>query len=186
MKFFIFLAVFVNVLLGSDILAEEVKNPFVSLFDRLEYKEHLKYIKKKDQELKEKQIVEEKKRMEIQLRKRQELAKQMMIKVKKEKQQEKQEQEYKNKDVSENRFRSQRRAASDSKKTTMPKVELQGIIWNADMPQVIINGQVYKVGDKILDKIDIVSIKKNSVNVVYNDLVEELKIPLKLKKTEHY
>ncbi|MCK4993657.1 MAG: hypothetical protein KAS13_01250 [Candidatus Omnitrophica bacterium] len=33
----------------------------------------------------------------------------------------------------------------------MPKVEVQGIIWSKSMPQVIINGDVMKVGDYIQD-----------------------------------
>jgi len=48
------------------------------------------------------------------------------------------------------------------------EIPIQGIVWGTDLPQVIIDGKVYIVGDKIEDyEADILDIKKDKIIVLF-------------------
>jgi len=49
----------------------------------------------------------------------------------------------------------------------MPEIDITGIIWNAERPQAIINGQIIDVGDKILD-IEIMDIQKTGIEGLFH------------------
>jgi len=54
-------------------------------------------------------------------------------------------------------------------------ISLNGIIWNGPKSLVIINDELYKIGDKIND-IQIVDIKKDSVVIKENGEVQEINL----------
>ncbi len=49
----------------------------------------------------------------------------------------------------------------------LPTLTIEGIIWNSDMPQAIIDGKVVRIGDVVKD-VEIVGIEKRGIIVVYN------------------
>ena len=49
----------------------------------------------------------------------------------------------------------------------LPKFTIEGIIWNANMPQAIVNGQVVRIGDTI-EGVRIVKIEKQGITIDYN------------------
>ncbi len=53
-------------------------------------------------------------------------------------------------------------------KTPLPKLAIEGIIWNSDMPQAIINGKVVRAGDTIKG-VKIMNIEKQGVTIQYNE-----------------
>ena len=56
-------------------------------------------------------------------------------------------------------------------------INLQGIIWGHDMPQVIIDGKVYKKGDVLSDiEAKIVKIDKGVVSIFYQGFLYEKSI----------
>lgn len=61
------------------------------------------------------------------------------------------------------------------KKVVLPKLELQGIIWDEKIPKVIINGTMFKKGDKIKGA-QIVEIRETSVKVTYQNEIFTLKL----------
>lgn len=66
---------------------------------------------------------------------------------------------------------------------TAPGVTIQGVLWNSDVPQVIIDGEVYKIGDK-LKTIDakIYRIEKNRVFIFYEGRLYDMGVAKKTKK----
>lgn len=57
-------------------------------------------------------------------------------------------------------------AAVTSKPKTLPALTVQGLIWNSDMPQAIINDQVVKLGDEISGA-KIVKIAKDGITIQF-------------------
>lgn len=58
-----------------------------------------------------------------------------------------------------------------------PAVSIEGALWDSDMPQAIIDGDVYKVGDT-LKSVDakIYKIEKNRVFIFYEGILYEMKV----------
>jgi len=50
----------------------------------------------------------------------------------------------------------------------LPKLTIEGIVWNSDMPQAIVDGSVVRIGDIIKD-VEIIGIEKKGIIVSYND-----------------
>ncbi|MFA7677535.1 MAG: type II secretion system protein N [Candidatus Omnitrophota bacterium] len=78
------------------------------------------------------------------------------------------------------------RTSSAEKKTASKadlKISLEGVLWGSDTPQAIIDGDVYKVGDK-LKKIDasVFRITKNVVFMSYDGKIYEIKMGKKEAK----
>lgn len=61
----------------------------------------------------------------------------------------------------------------------LSKFIVTGLVWNSERPQAIINGVIVNVGDKIkVDKtpdVDIVSIKKEGIDIIFNGVKATLK-----------
>lgn len=55
----------------------------------------------------------------------------------------------------------------------LPKMTIQGVLWGTEMPQVLIDGEVYKVGDDVRGA-KIYDIKKNKVTIVFQGRPHEL------------
>jgi len=51
-------------------------------------------------------------------------------------------------------------------KFSIPDLNIEGLIWNSDMPQAIINGSVVKIGDYI-EGVKIVGIDKKGITIDY-------------------
>lgn len=58
---------------------------------------------------------------------------------------------------------------SDSVEAPPPEMTVQGVIWGGAFPVAIINDQLVREGDKILDGVDIVNIEAYGVTYKYND-----------------
>ena len=74
-----------------------------------------------------------------------------------------------------------------------PDMVIQGILWGGDLGQAIIDGEVYRVGDKLKDiDAQIFKIEKNAVFIFYGKKVYRMrtekkrgnKIKTKIKKKE--
>ncbi|MEI8348821.1 MAG: hypothetical protein WCI77_01580 [Candidatus Omnitrophota bacterium] len=66
---------------------------------------------------------------------------------------------------------------------TAPNIAIQGVLWNSDVPQVIIDGDVYKAGDK-LKTVDakIYKIDKNRVFIFYEGRLYDMGVAKKTKR----
>lgn len=53
-------------------------------------------------------------------------------------------------------------------KVPLPALAVEGLIWNSDMPQAIVNGKVLRIGD-FIEGIEIVNIEKQGITVDYNN-----------------
>ncbi|MFH1519311.1 MAG: hypothetical protein ABIE75_01905 [Candidatus Omnitrophota bacterium] len=63
---------------------------------------------------------------------------------------------------------------------TLPPIVLQGVLWGSDTPQAIIDGEVYKIGDKLQDlDAKLFKIDKNIVFISYGEKIHEIKIKTK-------
>jgi len=64
-----------------------------------------------------------------------------------------------------------------------PNIAIQGVLWNSDVPQVIIDGEVYKAGDK-LKTVDakIYKIDKNRVFIFYEGRLYDMGVAKKSKR----
>jgi len=64
-----------------------------------------------------------------------------------------------------------------TKVATPPPVAIEGVAWDTSMPQVIIDGDVYKVGEtlKNLDA-KVYKIEKNNVFIFYEGRLYEMKV----------
>ena len=51
-------------------------------------------------------------------------------------------------------------------KLPIPDLNIEGLIWNSDMPQAIINGSVVKIGDYI-EGVKVVEIDKKGITIEY-------------------
>ncbi len=51
--------------------------------------------------------------------------------------------------------------------TPLPKLTVEGIIWNSYMPQAIVDGKIVRVGD-IIKNAEIIDIEKSGIVVFYN------------------
>ncbi len=49
----------------------------------------------------------------------------------------------------------------------LPKLTIEGIIWNSDMPQAIVDGKVVRIGD-VIKNVEIIDIEKKGIIVNYN------------------
>ena len=60
---------------------------------------------------------------------------------------------------------------------SLPSMAIQGILWGSDSPQVIIDGEVYKTGDR-LKNIDaqVFKIEKSIVFISYGEKIYRMKI----------
>ena len=55
---------------------------------------------------------------------------------------------------------------------SLEDLKIEGVFWDIPIPQVIINGEVYKEGDVIPEVgAQIIEIKKNEVTLIYKDRV---------------
>ena len=61
-------------------------------------------------------------------------------------------------------------------KLPIPDLNIEGLIWNSDMPQAIINGSVVKIGDYI-EGVKVVEIDKKGITIEY----EGQKVPISKK-----
>lgn len=52
------------------------------------------------------------------------------------------------------------------KKKEIPKVKINGLVWNSTRPQAIVNGEVLDIGDKI-QSFKIMAIKKTGIDISY-------------------
>ena len=57
----------------------------------------------------------------------------------------------------------------------LPKAVIQGIIWNPQMPQIIVNNAVLRVGD-FIEKFEIKEIKKNSMVLFFKGREYEIRM----------
>lgn len=69
------------------------------------------------------------------------------------------------------------RQSSDESKKDLPDITVQGVLWGSEVPQAVIDGEVYKVGDRILS-IDarIFKIEENVVFISYGEGIFKLKV----------
>ena len=150
-----------SLLVPSCVYAQEVRNPFASPFDRIKYEEYKKKMEEQMRKEEEKRQAQERKRIEEELKRRKE--KREILE---------QEEKWKKEDV---QYKAVRRRVSRDElrrgpaqvEPKLPKIDIQGLVWSKDQPQVIINGRVYGLGDKIADEIDIVNINRESIGLVY-------------------
>ena len=49
----------------------------------------------------------------------------------------------------------------------LPELTIEGIIWNSDLPQAIVDGSVVRIGD-IIKGVEIINIEKKGIIVSYN------------------
>lgn len=68
-----------------------------------------------------------------------------------------------------------------TEETKFPDLKVQGMVWNSDMPQAIINNQVFNVGDEI-EGAKIVEINKNGVRLIFKTKSYELKPTISVGK----
>jgi len=71
----------------------------------------------------------------------------------------------------------QKKAEEKAKTPQPPAISIEGALWDSDMPQAIIDGDVYKVGET-LKSIDakIYKIEKNRVFIFYEGILYEMKV----------
>ena len=70
-------------------------------------------------------------------------------------------------------------------KVTLPPLKLEGVLWGGNFAQVIIDGQVYKVGDSLKDiEAKVFRIEKNTVFISFKNKIYELTTN-KVKKEEN-
>ncbi len=60
-----------------------------------------------------------------------------------------------------------------ARQASIPPLSLQGVLWGGAEPQAIINGEVYRVGDRI-DEVRITGIDRRGVTVEFNGMVKSL------------
>ncbi len=71
-------------------------------------------------------------------------------------------------------------AAAEVTEEVLPSMVLQGVLWGGDSPQVIIDGEVYKVGERLKDlDAQIFKIEKSTVFIFYGEKVYKIKIEKK-------
>ncbi|MFA5271894.1 MAG: hypothetical protein WC412_06120 [Candidatus Omnitrophota bacterium] len=71
----------------------------------------------------------------------------------------------------------QRRVEELVKTPQPPEVSIEGALWDSDMPQAIIDGDVYKVGDTLKSiNAKIYKIEKNRVFIFYEGILYEMKV----------
>jgi len=59
----------------------------------------------------------------------------------------------------------------------LPSMAVQGILWGSDLPQVIIDGEVYKVGDRLKDiDAQVFKIEKGVVFISYGEKIYRMEI----------
>ena len=60
---------------------------------------------------------------------------------------------------------------------SLPAMVFQGVLWDSDLSQVIIDGEVYKVGDNLKDlDARILKIEKGTVFILYGETVYKIEI----------
>lgn len=59
----------------------------------------------------------------------------------------------------------------------LPSVVVQGILWGVDSPQVIIDGEVYRAGDRLKDiDAQVFKIERGTVLISYGEKIYKIKI----------
>ena len=58
-------------------------------------------------------------------------------------------------------------STGDAKDIPLPKLNIEGLVWNSDMPQAIINDKVVRIGDTI-EGVEVVKIEKKGVTIKYS------------------
>ncbi|MBU0651184.1 hypothetical protein KKC59_04670 [bacterium] len=171
---------------------EEGKNPFVSFLDRKNYEQTQKILEQKRIEEQRKIAEEDARRIESELARREEESKII------------QEQQVPEDSVSgqldmmrvmgepepetqampgmENYAPAQESIMESY--VELPTLEINGIIWNVEKPSVIIQNRVYFIGDKIASEIDVVSVGKEGVGLMYKGKMFTLNIPMVLDNQE--
>jgi hypothetical protein len=63
-------------------------------------------------------------------------------------------------------------------KVQLPKLTIQGMVWNTKRPQAIIDGQVFKIGDTVKEA-EIIGIDREGVKFLYKDkiFIKKPKLP---------
>ena len=56
----------------------------------------------------------------------------------------------------------------EEEEITLPDFTIQGVIWNTDLPQAIVNDMIVRVGD-VIDDAKIVEITKTGITIDYRD-----------------
>ncbi|NQT28711.1 MAG: hypothetical protein HQ570_03850 [Candidatus Omnitrophica bacterium] len=70
----------------------------------------------------------------------------------------------------------QEKMISDTEES-IPFVVVQGILWRSDFPQVIIGGEVYRVGDKLKDiDAQVLKIENGEVFISYGEKIYKMRI----------
>jgi type II secretory pathway component PulC len=74
---------------------------------------------------------------------------------------------------------------SEKTEVQAPALTVEGILWGTSMPQVIINGEVYKTGDS-LKNMDgkVYKIEKDSVFVFYSGRLFEMSVSKKKEEAQ--
>jgi len=165
--FFIFI-----MLISTCAWSEELKNPFVSPIDKIEYQRFLDKKKEEDRTLAIKKKEEESKKIREELLKRQNERKSIDEKRKKEQM-----------EIVDKKIGAPNLEEQDPSSAIMKSIELQGIIFNENKKdsRVIIEGEIYAEGEIIADKIEVVNIQKDYVEFSYQGFKFKKEILLKLK-----
>ena len=62
-------------------------------------------------------------------------------------------------------------------RAVLPSLKVEGILWGGELPQTIINGEVYEVGDTLKDADAVIlKIKKNNVLIFYEKQIYDVEI----------
>ena len=71
-------------------------------------------------------------------------------------------------------------AVEEATREPLPSMVLQGVVWGGDFSQAIIDGEVYKVGDKLKgSEAQVFKIEKNVVFIFCGEKIYKLKIEKK-------
>ena len=70
-----------------------------------------------------------------------------------------------------------KKAAKGETKGELPSIAIQGVLWGSKAPQTVIDGEVYYVGDKLLNiDASVFKIEKNVVFISYGEKIFRLKV----------
>lgn len=57
----------------------------------------------------------------------------------------------------------------------LPSLEIEGLVWNTDHPQAIVNGKIVGIGD-IISETRIMDIQKRGITVLFQDRTETIEM----------
>jgi len=160
-------------LISNCAWSEELKNPFISPLDKIEYQKFLDKKKEEDRVLGIKKKEEESKKIKEELLRRQKERRSI------DERRTKEQLETEDKKVGAPNATEEQNPNAD----IMRSIELQGIIFNENKKdsRVIIEGEIYAEGEIIADKILVISIQKDYVEFSYQGFKFKKEIILKLK-----